>query len=369
MEKIKPHLTDYEKDLLDGIYCSKMRYQSINYKSLNIYNRNIEIPEHKIWIAAPIMRLANPIFPPNSKFNQSMPVTVFLNRINLLHRKFNKFIWQLEKKIATLVKNYDLVNVEQNVKHKIDKLNKKANKITHKSSIKDYNGYKNLSLNIPFHKVGDCYEFAIKIFNKYNDEMSLVNIPHGSKVLMFIELSNVWVSDTKCGFNWTILQMQVFPEFDFSICYFDKEEDDEKNKQTECYHCLYCPNMHVRTHCCNTNSQQIVQPQIIHVPVNNISTNYERSAPPPPPPLINSSSKEIKLSGFAPSVKDLLSIKLKPVNIINDDNSSSSSDGTEDELDVLSCMLKSKEKNVNNNDESSEDDKNISESNDSNEKE
>lgn len=355
MNKIQKHLTDVMTDDLSGIWCDEITSRSSNYRKINVYNKHVDIPQHKVWIAAPYMRLAKPVFPPNSKFTQSMPLTVHLTRDTMEHRKFNRYVMQLEKKIGTIIRNNTKNNIEPNVKHKIEQLNKNNSNYIHKSSIKDYNGYKNLSVNIPFTKIGDCYEFSIKIYNKKNKAMSLVNIPQGSKVLMYIALSEVWVSDTKYGFNWIVLQMKVFPELDLSICYFDEDDEDvDESKQTECYHCLYCPNMHVRTHCCTSVSTPVIQYVQQQQPVmnnNNNSVYVGPSLPPPPPPPILKQPKPIMLTGFAPSVNDILSVKLKPVKIIKDINNDVNSDcdsiDTEEELDVIKCMLKSKENKEN----------------------
>jgi hypothetical protein len=197
-----------------------------------------------------------------------------------------------------------------------------------------------MKLKLPCYKTSsNCYEFRFHIYNHLNKRVNIQTINSGLYIKAFIELSEVWINDIEIGFNWNVLQLKVYPEFNFNTCLFidDKVEEHESDKVNECYHCLYCPNQHVRTHYCTNNSIPYIQP-----PLSMTNSNI---APPPPPIISNKSNNNnnVKpISSFIPSVKDLLSVKLKPINK-NDKKETDSNSPTLNDIINVKKNLKPKD--------------------------
>jgi len=220
-------------------------------------------------------------------------------------------------------------------------------KLKTKSAIKANGDFPPLmNLQMPCEKSDDCYEFLFHIYNHMNKRVNLNIINSGTYVSAFIELTDVWINSKECGFNWNILQLKVYPEFNFNICLFDDEEVEEEEPK-ECYHCLYCPNMHIRTHMCINSTPQFS--------ITSSISNGIPPPPPPPPPLpsmsvnTNSSvkinrtqSKELKknIVFIPPSVNDLLSIKLRPVSKGKINKTKSNSNPTINDINKVRNKIK-----------------------------
>jgi hypothetical protein len=318
---INDFITDYSKIVIPDIVCTEPMYHGPNHKKINVYNTSISSSMQKIWLRMPKMKIFKPTF--NMTGDKNVPVTVLFGPNVGNVKRFRLFIKKLEKNIMNMLKN---------------------NKKKCKSSIKINNNFNDsINLKMPCHKNNDCYEFLFHIYNENNQRISVKSLDSGTFISSFIELSEIWISDTEYGFNWKVLQMKVYPDFDFSKCLFTdemKEEDETKNDETkndECYHCMYCPNKHVRTHYCNNHQQPMMinhqqpmminhqQPMMINYQQPMVSSGQYlmndqsqipiNGPPPPPPPIINKNKEQVK-TFFRPSItlNDLRSIKLKPLN-------------------------------------------------------
>jgi len=295
-------LTDYTSDNLDIVRSDVQNYGP-KYKKINIYNRSIATPLQKVWLKTPKMKIFKPTFNPNND-GKSVTLTILLapNTANI--KKFKNFIKKLEQKVASLI---DLTN-DQSIR----------------SSIRSAEGFPdNLTVKMPYIKEGGCYEFLFHIYNSENKRISIKTLESGTYISCYIELTDVWISDVEFGFNWNVLQMKLYPEFDFSKCLFvDEGVDlklDSQEKEQECYHCMFCPNKHVRTHYCGTSmhlpmDMSLALPQLPPLP----------PPPPPPPPPQTLSQKPLRIvkdstprvdikAAFRPTVNDLLSVKLRPI--------------------------------------------------------
>ena len=315
MADITKLVTSYLEDDLSGLVCSEPMFHGLNYKKVNVYNKSIDAPLHKIWLRTPKMKIFKPTFNLLGE-GKNIPLSILLSPNVGNIKKFRLFIRKLEKKISSLIK----LTVDQDNEYKNHKI---------KSSIRTNNNFNdNFVAKMPCEKVDDCHEFLFHIYNNQNKRVSIKSLDSGTYVSTFIELSEVWISDSEFGFNWKVLQMKLYPEFDFSQCLFDDEEvEDEKEKQSieECYHCMYCPNKHVRTHYCaspwaHMHQQALHGPPIPQTPYQQkYPTPYQSHAPPPPPSMPKAAKKSNNnQAAFRPaisiSMKDLLSVKLKPVN-------------------------------------------------------
>jgi len=325
--QIKDLLTDFCNDSLDGIIISDFQYHANKYKKINVYNNNVGKSLQKIWIRTPKMKVFKPIL--SSLFNnnsQSISLAVLFSPNAGEIKKLYFFIKKLERHILTIIKNK---TSQKNIKMKSSiKTSRPAD------SDKLYNKFPPImNIKMPFHKTGDnCFDFLFNVYNYLNQRIQIDSINSGSYVSSYIELSEVWINEKKeFGFNWNILQLKIYPEFDFSLCLFDDEICDEpvsNNQQpNECFHCLYCPNKHVRTHQCMSHN------------ICDFSSNNTSYLPPPPPPpmppiSLNVNHKKFKLNdnnkkknlttespkGIAFSLKDILAVKLRPTKKKDDDN-------------------------------------------------
>ena len=332
-DKILPHLTDYTKDDLKNIINDNLQSYGKQYQKINIYNKNINVPLQKIWLLMPQVKIfKNVTFYANVK--NTFPLTVMLGPNTGEIRKFYLFIKKIERHVQAIVKDIT-----------------KKKSIQIRPATKSAEGFPPLmNLKMPSEKKGEnCYELKFQIYNGHGQRIAMNSLTQGSYASAFIELKDVWISETEFGFNWTILQLQVIPEFNFSEYMFkdkyDPEDDTINNVVEECYHCMYCPNAHVRTHICN----------------NSISNNnYQMFAgpippPPPPPPVIpyreskllttteDSDKKKpvvAESKGFAISIDQILSVKLRSVNKNKvadpDDPEENNQSPTNSDLEMLS---------------------------------
>ena len=294
---IENRITDYRNDKLGNLVYD---HASTSFKNVNIYNNKIYYMQ-KIWIRTPVLKIFRPIYHPNDKIKNSIPLSLLLidtikDVESLIH-----FIKRLEMKVTKIIKT-----ITNNPKMKL------------KSSIKTYEGFPPvLFINMPFNKINDQYEFTFNIYNKSNNRINIDSIKKGVETAVYMELSGIWYSDTHYGCVWNVMQMKIYPEIIFGTCLFEDEDDDNDFKDVildkqECYHCLYCPSNHIRT------SYSFSPPtQYAHV-------HSMPPLPPPPPPLYipQRTDRDIRepimpitttKPAFTLSLSDLLSVKLKPV--------------------------------------------------------
>lgn len=330
-EKIKIQLTDYTSEDVKHMSNDDLQSSGKSFQKINIYNKNKKIPLQKIWLLTPKVKIFKQIFV-NSNQKSSMPLTIVLGPTVGDIKKFYMFIKKLETHIDGIIK--DLM----------------VKRLKAKSSIRSASGFPPImNLKMPCMKLGDgCYEFKFQIYNHLHKRVSLKTIDQGIYARAYIELSCVWINDNEYGFNWNILQLKLYPEFDFTKCLFTDaiSIDDSDKPPEECYHCMYCPNAHVRTHMC-----------VSSVPYQSLSMMAPPPPPPPPPPMpvsipksimgesINKTQNKAKTvdlpKGFALSINDLLSIKLKPVNKNSTDNGSDQKNNEEAIMTDIKNKLKS----------------------------
>lgn len=272
---INNRLTDHINDKLLNIV-----YDAPTSKTLNIYNNSIYYMQ-KIWIRTPILKIFRPMYLPTDKCKKSVPLTLLLNDMVPEAIYLHTFIKRLELKITKQVK-----------------LITNNNKLKNKSALKNIENFPPIfNVNMPFNKLENGYEFNFHIYNAANQRINIESIKNGKSTSLYLELTSIWINDTHFGYNWNIMQMKLYPELEFNKCLFDDEEVIN-NAPSECYHCLYCPNNHIRT--------LFNQPCYIPL-VTKVSTV---PVPPPMPKTVPVFSKE---KSYVPTVSDILSIKLKPV--------------------------------------------------------
>lgn len=263
MDKISLHITPLNDNLDNLIYDNFQEYTK-NYKKMNIYNANIDKPLQKIWFVTSKLKMNGKIYF-SDKQQHSALLSLFLYGEEGV--TLRKFIKKLEKKI------HGIINDDTTKKIKLRSCIKKTNKF-----------YSSIHLQLPYSKKDDNIYFNFNIFNDKNEKINYKDVDSGSLIKVYVEVSDVWISKKEFGINLKVLQMKVYPEFDFlNECLFDDYNfiEDDKSKQ-----------------------------------------NKNLPLPPPPPPVKNSHKpKELNnnsIKAFVPTINDLMSVKLKP--IINSSN-------------------------------------------------
>jgi len=285
---------------------------SPNYKNLYISNGNIQHDIVPIIIKLSDVRIRS-IYNVNSKIKQSIPIWLSINNELLENAKLLTFLTRLENEI------------ERKIKEITSKILQKTSCIT-----KHPRYYHDLKINAPFTRIGNCLEFPFTILGKNNKPINFTSIARGTKMnRCYIELENVWISDTAFGINWTLKRANVKPESIWKKkgnVFDDEEEDIDDDDEgeiipKECFHCMYCPNNHVRTHCCLGTIEENKVHHIINASSKPINSNTSNTCPPPPPPPLSKNLIEDKPS-FIPSLSDLLAGKsrLKAVSQKNNEN-------------------------------------------------
>lgn len=331
MSSISNLLTDYKNDNLSNLIYDNSNYtntysSNTKYKRLYVYNGNINNQLQKIWIRAPKMKVVKPTITLNNKLNQNVKLTMLLPS-----NDFSKFIKRLERKILMHIRN----------------LTQKQIKI--KSIIKESDDFPTtININMPFNKINNCVEFGFNIYNEMNKRVNIQQIGSNSYVSSIIELSEIWIGETNFGFNWNVLQLKLYPVFDFTKCLFIDDDgdpivnnnDNNNASNNECYHCSYCPNANMRTHYCinnkndtnvTSNDNSLLFLQLLTQMHQMVQTNKMQtfdisslslpslpassvSIPLPPPLLVTKQIKQLQNKPFVPSINELMSVKLKPIN-------------------------------------------------------
>lgn len=356
-------VTNYIEDDLSGLVITDKLYHGSSYKKINVYNKLIKTPLQKIWIRMPKVKIFKSTI---GLFldQKSIPLSVYLAPNIGKVRKFRVFIKKLERKIKKLLGFKNLG----------------------KSAIKKLDNFPDIfTVKMKSEKVNNCHEFKFHVYNNFNKRVNLTTLKSGTYISAYIELSEVWINGDDFGFNWSVLQMKVYPEFDFTKCLFLDETDceSEDEQPDECYHCMYCPNKHVRTHFCpsshphisnasnaqnsfnfnNFNNSNIPPPPPMNIPINN-PINITKPLPKIPTdktnsPQNNKNDNEQRSFFVPPSVQDLLSVKLKPVKknndkYNNDKNNDNKNNDSENDKDKIIKDVKSKLKSVENSFESTD---------------
>lgn len=216
MDNINNYLTSLHDDLLNLIHDDIQPYFS-DYKKINVYNNNIKIPAQKIWIETPKLKMTGKLYLSN-KQKQCGLLSLLLYELDPEIEKFKLFIENIEDKIFQIV----------------DEISNKS--LIFKSSIKHSdNYYPTLSIQLPLIKGNDDTEFLFNIYDSNNKQTSYEQLISGSFIKSFIELSDIWMNSLEFGLNWKVLQMKIYPEFNFKKCLFLNDTNDKiiKNSNKE----------------------------------------------------------------------------------------------------------------------------------------
>lgn len=258
MDSIQSHLTQYD-DKLDKLILEYSYTTKNDTKRYNLYNQNVKLPLHKIWLLTPKLKIIRKSSTLKRDDMEYCLLTLALNDNNPQIKQFHDIITNIENHLT------EKINVDE--------------LLTLKSCIKeDENSIHTITFSIPIKNQIGIYDISHK-------ETSLDKINNNDYLIMYLELNTVWENAEKYGMNWQILQMKVYPEFNFKTCLFDDPiipiEDQENS---------------------------IPKPPILLIPPPHPIHSKSLSTPK------NHNNTE-KQGSFIPSVEQLLNIKniLKPV--------------------------------------------------------
>lgn len=289
MKTINHYLTNYNTITNGDFIISDHPYNySPKYQKINIYNSKINIPLQKIWIKTPKLKIMNKVFVCDKYNNQTISMKIVLGPSTKKINNFINFIDIIENKAEEIIK-----------KHNIN--------IIKKSSISLKENFPPImTLKLPYKKIeNNSVEFLFHIYNHKNKRINIDNIEGGIYVSAFIELSDIWINDDYFGFNWNVLQMKLYPVFNFNKNLFSSEPVEKDNK--ECYHCLYCPNDHVRT---IYKTSSVPPPPLIPPPPPNPTIHSIKITPNVNKPIIQTEDRL-----YALTIDDIMSVQLKPVKL------------------------------------------------------
>ncbi len=211
MSNIESHLTSIT-DELTNLMSDDIQQYTGDYKKINIFNNNIKLPLQKIWLLTPKLKMLGNIYV-LGKQKQVGSISLILYETDSEIRKFREFINNLEERMGEVV--------EENLGYSL----------TLKSLIKTSDTFfPSLTLQLPLNKKN--------MFDINNEIIKHDSVDAGSFVIAYIELSDIWLSNSVYGINLTILQMKAYPEFDFTKCIFkdgpnlftSKYNNDDDNK-------------------------------------------------------------------------------------------------------------------------------------------
>ena len=194
MDTIKSHLTQYD-DKLDNLILKYSYTTKNDIRRHNIYNQNIKLSLHKIWILTPKLKIIKKSSTLKKNDIEYCLFTLALNNHDHQIKQFHELIKRIETYLTEKLNSDELLSLKSCIRSDEDNID-------------------TITFSIPIkHQIG--------IYNTDHSSTTLDNINHGDYLIMYLELNTVWENTEKYGMNWQILQMKVYPEFDFKACLFD----------------------------------------------------------------------------------------------------------------------------------------------------
>jgi hypothetical protein len=193
MTDIGQHLTSLD-DELDNLTHDDIQGNGGLYRTMNIFNNNIKIPLKKIWLLTPKLKLLGKVHQ-SGKILTAGNLSVILYELDDAIKKFREFVDKIETKVGEILEEIT------------------GDCLTLKSAIKTCDTFfPSLTLQLVLDKNN--------IFDNSNELIKYDSIDNGSFILAYIEVGDVWLNYQYYGINFNVLQMKVYPEFDFTKCIF-----------------------------------------------------------------------------------------------------------------------------------------------------
>lgn len=198
---INDYLTSLD-DQFTNLFHDDPQSYILDYKKMNIYNKNIQHPLNKIWLLTPKLKLSGKIYIPN-KQKQVAIMSLVLYELDDDIKQFIECIKRIENYVS------------------LEMTNLGHHELTLKSCIRASNNFfPLLTLQMPFDTNANL-EFPFGIYNTKNKMIKYNEIENGNFIGLYLELCDVWMNSKEYGINWKILQMKAYPEFDFTKCVFN----------------------------------------------------------------------------------------------------------------------------------------------------
>lgn len=196
MTDIGQHLTSLD-DALDNLSHDDIQGNVGLYWRMNVFNNNIKIPLKKIWLLTPKLKLLGKVHQ-SGKILSAGNLSVILYELDDEIKKFRAFVDKIEEKIGEILEDMT------------------GDSLTLKSAIKTCDTFfPSLTLQLVLDKNN--------IFDNDNELIKYDSIVNGSFLIAYIEVGDVWLNYQYYGVNFNVLQMKVYPEFDFTRCIFTDE--------------------------------------------------------------------------------------------------------------------------------------------------
>lgn len=203
MDNISEYLTDYEHNI-ENLMNDDLKSYGNKYSKIQFFNGDIDKPMQKIWLLLPKMKLYNTPTVWKSEKTSFVKIQLAIHSDMLPIITFIKDLENRTLKIVRKLMNNNDINCESSI-------------------IENPKFYSMFCLQLPYEQENDAHLYTIPIFNNRNQLEQSIELISGMFVASYIELTDVWISSIKMGFNWRVLQMKVYPEFDFSKCLFDTQ--------------------------------------------------------------------------------------------------------------------------------------------------
>ncbi|ARF12123.1 hypothetical protein Klosneuvirus_3_258 [Klosneuvirus KNV1] len=281
MDSIKSHLTNSD-DKLDNLILEYSYTTKNDTKRYNLYNQNVKLPLHKIWLLTPKLKIIRKSSILKNNDHEYCLITLALNDHDPQIKKFHELIKNIESYLSEKINSDELLTMRSCLKE-------------------DENSINTITFSIPIKN-------QIGIYDTTHKQTSLEQINHNDYLIMYLELNTVWENTEKYGMNWQILQMKVYPEFNFNACLFDDPiiSSDDTHKSIP-----KPPQLSIPPSPSIHNNKQLPTPKNHHdaekhgsfIPsveqLLNIKNILKPVAPPtpPPPPKIQNTTKPVNKTG------------------------------------------------------------------------
>ena len=203
MENINAYLTNTNEKTKNFMHDDIKPY-ILEYKRMNLFNMRIKRPKQKIWLKTPKLKMSGNIY--NNKKQSSLLSLILYDQDEDII-EFKEFIENIESFVTSIIHE------------KYDK------NLTLKSCIKYEFPFSSITIQLPFVNKNSNIRYSFDTYDINNNKISCDEINSESFVIAYIELSDVWINSNEYGINLKVLQMKIYPEFDFKKCVFEVTND------------------------------------------------------------------------------------------------------------------------------------------------
>lgn len=200
---IKSHLTDINDGMIHLVTDNIKPYIS-NYKRMNIYNKNLKFPFHKIWLKTPKMKVSNVFVSEKNKQVGLLHVSLYSTDEDT--EKLQNYLVQLEEYVGTIIDSENELVCKSNINYL-------------------YGAFPTLTFQLPIEKIEEKnIKLSCHIYDENNEKVNYHQVTNEHLVEAYIEVSDIWIRPGEYGINLKVLQMQTSTDFNFDVCLFQDED-------------------------------------------------------------------------------------------------------------------------------------------------